>query len=387
MKVPFLDLKRQYKSIKDEINDAIQTVLESQQFILGYEVEEFENRMAKYCGVKYAIGVASGTDALLLSLKANGVSDGVITTPFTFFATAGAIHNAGATPVFADIEPDTYNIDAEEVKRLLGSKENKDKKIKLKPKAKAIIPVHLFGQAAEMDAIMEVAEEHDLVVIEDAAQAVGEEYYGKKVGSIAIGCFSFFPSKNLGGYGDGGLITTNDDDLADKIRTLRMHGAKPKYYHHVIGYNSRLDTIQAAILNVKLNHLEKWTNKRRENARFYSKALEDIEELEIPQIAKGRKHVFNQYTIRVKNGKRDKLKEFLEGQGVSTTIYYPLPLHLQPCFSFLGYKKGDFPSAEKTSEEVLSLPVYPELEKEEREYVVEKIWSFLKESNETQKYS
>lgn len=243
----------------------------------------------------------------------------------------------------------------------------------------AIIPVHLFGQAADMDAIMEAAEEQDLVVIEDAAQAIGEEYYGKKIGSIAIGCFSFFPSKNLGGYGDGGLITTNDDELADKMRTLRMHGAKPKYYHHVIGFNSRLDAIQAATLKVKLNHLEEWTNKRRDNARFYSKALSDItdDKLEIPQIVDGRRHVFNQYTIRVKNGNRDKLKEFLEGQGINTAIYYPLPLPLQPCFSFLGYNKGDSPAAEKASKEVLSLPVYPELEKEEREYVVEKIKEFF----------
>ena len=373
MRVPFLDLKRQYRIIKQEIDDAIQTVLESQQFILGYEVEEFERRMAEYCDVKHAIGMASGTDALLLSLRACGISGGVITTPFTFFATAGAIHNAGATPVFADIVPDTYNINAEEVKKLLRAKDNK------KIRIRAIIPVHLFGQAAEMDAIMEIAEEHDLVVIEDAAQAIGEEYNGKKVGSITIGCFSFFPSKNLGGYGDGGLVTTNDDDLADKIRTLRMHGAKPKYYHHVIGYNSRLDTIQAAILNVKLNHLGEWTNKRRDNAMFYSNALEDItdDKLELPQIAEGRKHIFNQYTIRVKNGKRDKLKQFLEGQGISTAIYYPLPLHLQPCFSFLGYRKGDFPSTERASKEVLSLPVYPELEKEEREYVVDKICEFF----------
>ena len=375
MKVPFLDLKRQYENIKDEINEAIQTVLESQQFILGQEVEEFENMMAKYCGVKHAIGVASGTDALLLSLKASGISSGVITTPFTFFATAGAIHNAGATPIFADIEPDTYNINAEEVRKLLNSKENKNREIKMR----AIIPVHLFGQAADMDAIMEVAEEYDLIVIEDAAQAIGEEYYGKKVGSIAIGCFSFFPSKNLGGYGDGGLITTNDDDLADKLRTLRMQGAKPKYYHHVIGYNSRLDTIQAAILNVKLNHLEEWTDRKRDNAMFYSKALDDItdDELETPQIAKGRRHVFNQYTIRVKNGKRDKLKAFLEGQGVSTVVYYPLPLHVQPCFTFLGYQEGDFPAAEKATKEVLSLPTYPELEEEEREYIVDKMDEFF----------
>ena len=373
MRVPFLDLKRQYESIKHEINDAIQTVLASQQFILGHEVEEFERMMAKYCNVKHAIGVASGTDALLLSLKACDISDGVITTPFTFFATAGAIHNAGATPIFADIEPDTYNIDVEEIKKLLNSRENK--------KIKAIIPVHLFGQAAEMDAIMEISEEHDLVVIEDAAQAIGEEYYGKKIGSIAMGCFSFFPSKNLGGYGDGGLITTNDDGLADNIRTLRMHGAKPKYYHHVIGYNSRLDDIQAAILKVKLNHLEEWTTKRRDNASFYSKALSDIEILETPQIAKGRRHVFNQYTIRVKKGMRDNLQKFLEGHGVSTAIYYPLPLHLQPCFSVLGYKKGIFSDAEKASKEVLSLPVYPELKKEEMIYIVEKIMEFALEES------
>jgi dTDP-4-amino-4,6-dideoxygalactose transaminase len=374
MKVPFLDLKRQYKSIKQEIDEAIQRVLDLQQFILGEEVKEFENRMAEYCGVKHAIGVASGTDALLLSLKACDISTGAITTPFTFFATAGAIHNAGATPIFADIEPDTYNLDAEEVKKLLDTKENK----KIKLKLRAIIPVHLFGQAVEMDAIMEITEEHGLIVIEDAAQAIGEEYNGKKVGSIAIGGFSFFPSKNLGGYGDGGLVTTNDDDLADKIRTFRVHGAKPKYYHHIIGYNSRLDTIQAAILGEKLNYLEEWTNRRKDNARFYSKAFDGIAELEIPQIAKGRRHIFNQYTIRVKNGKRENLKNFLDSKGISTVIYYPLPLHLQPCFSFLGYEKGDFSVAEKASKEVLSLPVYPELKKEEREYVADKILEFFK---------
>ena len=245
---------------------------------------------------------------------------------------------------------------------------------------KPVSPYGVTKLAAEMDTIMEIAEEHDLIVIEDAAQAIGEEYYGKKAGSIGtLGCFSFFPSKNLGGYGDGGLVTTNDDELADKIRTLRMHGAKPKYYHHVIGYNSRLDTIQAAILSVKFNYLEEWTDKRRDNAMFYSKALSNItdDEIEIPQVAKGRRHIFNQYTVRVKNGKRDKLKAFLEGQGISTAIYYPLPLHLQPCFSFLGYEKGDFPSAEKASTEVLSLPVYPELRKEEREYVVDKMCEFF----------
>ena len=245
----------------------------------------------------------------------------------------------------------------------------------------------MSSQAADMDAVMEFADDHDLMVIEDAAQAIGADYNGKQVGSIAIGCFSFFPSKNLGGYGDGGLITTNNDEFADEIRTLRVHGAKSKYYHHNIGFNSRLDAIQAAILNVKLNHLEGWTNKRRDNAQYYSKALAGIDGLETPQIAKKRGHVFNQYTIRVKHGERDKLKEFLEGQGISTVIYYPLPLHLQPCFSFLGYKKGDFPVAEIASAEVLSLPIYPELETEEMAYVVDKIWAFfgnkLKSINDT----
>ena len=235
----------------------------------------------------------------------------------------------------------------------------------------------MSSQAADMDAVMEFADDHDLMVIEDAAQAIGADYNGKQVGSIAIGCFSFFPSKNLGGYCDGGLITTNNDEFADEIRTLRVHGAKSKYYHHNIGFNSRLDAIQAAILNVKLNHLEGWTNKRRDNAQYYSKALAGIDGLETPQIAKKRGHVFNQYTIRVKHGKRDKLKEFLEEQGISTVIYYPLPLPLQPCFSFLGYKKGDFPVAEMSSEEVLSLPIYPELKTDERDYVVDKIWEFF----------
>lgn len=370
MNVPFLDLKRQYENIMDEINNAIQRALESQQFILGPEVEEFEKKMANYCNVKHAIGVASGTDALLLSLKASNISGGVITSPFTFFATAGAIYNAGATPVFADIEIETFNIDAKEIEKLLCQKENK--------KIKAILPVHLFGQSAEIDLIREIADQHDLVVIEDAAQAIGEEYDEMKIGSITVGCFSFFPSKNLGGYGDGGLITTNDDELADKIRALRVHGANPKYYHHVIGYNSRLDAIQAAVLNVKLNHLEEWINKRRDNARFYNSTLEDIEDLELPQIAEGRRHVFNQYTIRVKNGKRDTLRKFLNEQGVGTAVYYPLPLHLQPCFLFLGYRENDFPFAEKASREVLSLPIYPEMEKEERRYVVERIWEFFK---------
>jgi dTDP-4-amino-4,6-dideoxygalactose transaminase len=370
MKVQFLDLKRQYESIKNEINDAIQIVLDSQHFILGEEVEKFENKIANYCNVKHAIGVASGTDALLISLKASNVSGRILTSPFTFFATAGAIYNVGAIPLFADIEHKTFNIDAEEIGKLL--RLNKDKKIN------AILPVHLFGQAAEMDSIMEIAEKYDLEVIEDAAQAIGEEYNGRKVGSISIGCFSFFPSKNLGGYGDGGLITTNNDELADKIRALRVHGARPKYYHHIIGYNSRLDAIQAAVLNVKLNHLENWIKKRSDNARFYSNALKDIDDLELPQIANGRRHVFNQYTVRVKNNKRDALKKFLNEKGIGTAIYYPLPLHLQPCFSYLGYKGKDFPLSEEASREVLSLPIYPELEIEEKEYITENIYEFFK---------
>ncbi len=369
MKIPFLDLKRQYDTIKEEINESIGTVLDSQKFILGEEVEEFEDNMRKYCKCNDAISVASGTDALLLSIRAHNISGSVLTSTFTFFATAGAIHNSGANPKFADIKAETFNINPEKIRKSLQNDES----------IKAVLPVHLFGKPAEMNEIIEIAEDNDLTIIEDAAQTLGAEYKGKKVGSTGTACFSFFPSKNLGGFGDGGLITTNDEELAEKIRTLRVHGAKPKYYHHVIGYNSRLDAIHAAVLNVKLKYLDKWVQKRINNAKIYNNALKHVKNLELPPISTNEKHSFNQYTIRVKNGLRDNLKDFLQNKGINTAIYYPLPLHLQPCFSSLKCKKGDFINAELASQEVLSLPIFPELEKEEIEYTIENISEFFKD--------
>lgn len=367
MNVPFMDLKRQHLPIKEEINDAIQSVVDSQNFILGEEVNKFEEKLADYCNVKHAIGVASGTDALLLSLKANQVSGDTITSPFTFFATAGAIFNSGTKPEFADINLTTFNIDPDKLKIEIQKNKN----------INCIIPVHLYGQAADLDPIMEIAEEHDLIIIEDAAQAIGSEYHGKSIGSFNTTCFSFFPAKNLGCYGDGGIITTDDDEIATKIRTLRVHGSRPKYYHHTIGYNSRLDAIQAAILNVKLKYIDKWNDMRISNSKFYNKTLKDIEGLKIPKISSGNKHTFNQYTIRVSEHHRDDLQKFLGNHGINTAVYYPLPLHLQPCFSYLGYKKGSFPNAELASQEVLSLPIYPEIRKDELDYVSNKIIDFF----------
>ncbi|BDZ69144.1 DegT/DnrJ/EryC1/StrS family aminotransferase [Methanobacterium ferruginis] len=367
MNIPFLDLKRQYNLIKDEINDAVMDVLDSQKFILGEKVEEFEKNVARYCGAKNAIGVASGTDALLLSLKAHNISGKVLTSPFTFFATAGAIYNAGAIPQFIDIDPKTYNMSPDGLENVIKKYEN----------VSAIIPVHLFGQSTDMDPIIEIAEEHDLTIIEDAAQSLGAEYKEKKIGSINTSCFSFFPSKNLGCLGDGGMITTNDDELAEKIRTLRVHGSKPKYYHHMIGYNSRLDAIQASVLNVKLKYLDKWTDARIKNAMNYNKYLKDLINLELPEMHVRGKHVYNQYTIKVKSDLRNNMKEFLGENGINTSIYYPLPLHLQPCFSFLRYTKGDFKNSETACNEVLSLPIFPELKKEEIKYVTDTIKNFV----------
>jgi dTDP-4-amino-4,6-dideoxygalactose transaminase len=369
MNVQFFDLKRQYNAIKEEINDSINAVLDSQRFIMGEAVEEFEENVAKYCGSRHAVGVASGTDALLLSVRGHDISGDVLTSTFTFFATAGAVYNARANPKFVDIDPETFNIDPEKIKESLKSD---DKNVE------ALMPVHIFGKPAEMDEIIEIAEDHDLAVIEDAAQTIGAEYNGKKIGSLGTTCFSFFPSKNLGGFGDGGLITTNDDEIAEKIRTLRVHGAKPKYYHHVIGYNSRLDAIQAAVLNVKLKYLDKWVQNRIKNANTYNKSLKDIEQIELPQTSNNEKHGFNQYTIRVKDGLRDELKDFLQSRSIGTAVYYPLPLHMQPCFSSLSYKEGDFANAELASSEVLSLPIFPELEKEEIEYTINSISEFFK---------
>ncbi|MEA1964054.1 MAG: DegT/DnrJ/EryC1/StrS family aminotransferase [Candidatus Aerophobetes bacterium] len=392
MQVPLLNLKAQYKKIKDEINSSLSRVVERQLFILGPEVEDLERRIASYSEAKFAIGVASGSDALLLSLRALGVGykDKVITSPFTFFATAGMIHNVGARPLFVDVKPDTFNIDPE---RLLGCVEEICKQTN--NRLKAIIPVHLFGQMADMDPIIALARKYKIKIIEDAAQSIGAEYNGYKAGSIGdLGCFSFYPSKNLGGYGDGGMIVTSDEGLAHKVRMLRAHGEKSKYIHSFIGYNSRLDALQAAILRVKLKYLDDWSKKREENARYYNKRF--IEEelaskgsekegsgnpLILSCTIKERRHIYHQYVIRVKKGLRDALQNFLKENGIGTAIYYPLPLHLQECFRYLGYKSGDFPVAEKISEEVLSLPIYPELTRKMQDYVVDKIKEFFKKES------
>lgn len=365
MKIPSFDLKRQYQLIKQEIDEAVQKVLESGQFILGENVKLLEEEIAKYCGVKYAVGVASGTDALLLSLRACGIGPGdeVITTPFTFFATAEVISNLGARPVFVDIEPETFNIDTEKIERVITEK------------TKAIIPVHIFGQMCDMNRIREIGDKYGFYVIEDACQAIGAIYDGRKSGSIGdTGCFSFFPTKNLGGYGDGGIITTNNSQLEEKFLLLRGHGSKKKYYHEELGYNSRLDELQAAILRVKLRHLDEWILRRQEIANLYTSLLSDIPYIVTPIVKEGRTHTFHQYVIRAKD--RDSLQKYLADFGIGSTVYYPLPLHLQAVYKDLGYKLGDFPEAEKASNEVLALPMWPELKDEEVKEVVEVIRDF-----------
>lgn len=363
--IPLVDLKAQYETIKDEINEAIQEVLESQWFILGPKVAELEERIADYCDVKYGVGVASGSDALLLSLMAIGVGPGdqVITTPFTFFATAGSVSRLGAKPVFVDIDPKTYNINPQLIEE------------KITAKTRAIIPVHLYGQCADMYPILEVAKKHNLYVIEDAAQSIGARYKNRKAGSMGhLGCLSFFPTKNLGGYGDGGMILTDDEELADMVRVLRVHGSKPKYYHSVVGCNSRLDAIQAAILLAKFKYLDEWNEARRRNAEVYDSHFADMDVV-TPYVEDFNYHIYNQYVIRIKH--RDNLKEALKEAGVGTEIYYPVPLHLQECYSELGYIEGDLPASEEASRQVLALPVYPELTQEQQEQIVKIIGGFL----------
>lgn len=375
--VPILDLTRQYEMIKPEIDAAIGRVLESGRFILGPEVEAFEQEIDKYCNVKHAIGVASGTDALWLSLKVAGVGPGdrVITTPFTFFATAGAVVNLGARPAFIDIDPQTYNIDPVKLRELLENTAEGELE-----QFKALIPVHLYGQMAEMGPIMEVAHEYGLAVIEDAAQAIGSEYQGKRAGTVGdLGIFSFFPTKNLGAYGDGGMVITDDDGLAERVRLLRVHGSRPKYYHHFVGTNSRLDSLQAAILQVKLPRLDRWSQARQQCAERYNKLLRELDSVELPFVHPSSTHVYHQYTIRIKDGRRDELRSYLKEQGIGTGVYYPLPLHLQECFKDLGYQEGDFPEAEQASREVLSLPMFPELTEEEQLRVVSAIEEFFQE--------
>ena len=353
MKVPLLDLKAQYAGIKDEVLAAVGDVLDSQVCILGPKVEELEERIAALSDCKFGVGVSSGTDALLAALMALeiGPGDEVITTPFTFFATAGCVTRLGATPVFVDIDPRTYNMDPRLIERAIT------------PQTKAIIPVHLFGQMCDMDPIMEIARRHNLFVIEDAAQAISSTYKGRKAGSIGtVGCFSFYPTKNLGGAGDGGMLVTNDAELNERLMVMRSHGSKPKYYHRVVGGNFRLDSLQAAILLVKLPHLEAWSEGRRRNAAIYDQELAGSP-IGIPWVHANTTSIYNQYVIRVQG--RDELIAHLQAEQIGSEIYYPVPLHLQECFRNLGYKEGDLPESERAAHEVLALPIYPELSREQ----------------------
>ena len=365
MNIPLLDLKAQYATIKDEVSAAIQEVLETQHFILGPKVEQCEKAIAAYSQCGFGVGVSSGSDALLACLMAENIGPGdeVITTPYTFFATVGAISRLGATPVFVDIDPATYNIDVNQIAS------------KVTTKTRVIIPVHLFGQMADMDPIVAIAEKHGLVVIEDAAQAIGAEYKGRRAGSIGhYGCFSFFPSKNLGAIGDGGMIVTNDAQRAEKLKVLRGHGAKPKYYHRVVGGNFRLDAIHAAVVAAKLPHLDSWTEGRQRNAKRYDRLFREVGlPVGLPAVTTNR-HIFNQFVIR--STSRDQLQAFLKSKGVGSEVYYPVPMHIQDCFAYLGVKAGAFPESEKAAKESLAIPVYPELNDEQAEYVVEKIAEF-----------
>jgi dTDP-4-amino-4,6-dideoxygalactose transaminase len=365
MQIPLLDLKREYAAIKPEIDSAVLEALSETRYINGPQVNAFEEAVARYCQCKHAIGVASGTDALLLSLRAAGVGrdDEVITTAFSFFATAGTIHNVGARAVFVDIDSDNFNLRVDQIEA------------RITPRTKAIMPVHLFGQCADLDPIMDIAERHGLVVIEDAAQSISAKYRGRMSGTIGqVGCFSFYPTKNLGCAGDGGMIVTNSDDYEQKLRRLKAHGAAIKYYHAEVGYNSRLDTIQAALLLVKLPHLGDWSAARRANAAYYSHRFADSG-IKIPKVEDYGYHIFNQYTIRV--GNRDGLRDYLQHKGIGFEIYYPKPLHLQECFRYLGYREGDLLEAEACAKQVISIPIYPWLTEAEREYVADMIFGFI----------
>jgi dTDP-4-amino-4,6-dideoxygalactose transaminase len=382
--VPLLDLKAQFAQIRSEVMPVIEQVCASQRFILGDHVLGLEAEVARYCASSAGIGVSSGTDALLLALMALGVGAGdeIITTPFTFFATAGTIARLGARPVFCDIDPASFNLSAAAVQDFVerhctqqgGQLLNRATGGRIK----GLMPVHLYGQSADMDPLMAIAKDHGLKVIEDAAQAIGTEYRGVRVGSIGdIGCFSFFPSKNLGAFGDAGLVTTNDADLAESMRVLRVHGGKPKYFHSVIGGNFRIDELQAAVLRVKLKYLDGWTQARQRNAAFYDAAFAAAglaDKLETPQAARNGRHIFNQYVVRAQN--RDALKEFLAERSIGTEIYYPVPLHLQKCFAYLNHATGDFPESERAAHETLALPIYPELDQVQLDAVVASIAEF-----------
>jgi dTDP-4-amino-4,6-dideoxygalactose transaminase len=368
--VSLLDLKAQYRTIKAEVLAVMETVCDEQGFVLGPRLAEFEKAMAQYVGSRHAIGCASGSDALLLALMALGVKPGdeVITVPFTFFATAGAISRLGAKLVFVDIHSDSFNIDPHQFERAIT------------PRTKAVIPVHLFGQCADMAAINAIAKRRGVRVIEDACQAIGAAQEGRRAGVLAdVGCFSFFPTKNLGGFGDGGLMTTDDPALADALSMLRVHGSRVRYLHEAVGINSRLDALQAAILHVKLKYLDQWTEERRRNAERYQRLFTDAKLLDrvlLPVTSPGNFHVYNQYTVKVRQ--RDELRNFLKDKGVGSEVYYPLPMHLQNCYRDLGYHKGSFPVSERAAEDVLSLPIYAELTEDQQAYVVQVIGEFYR---------
>jgi len=370
VQVPLLDLSRQHAALGGELRAAVARVLDSQQFVLGAEVRLLEEEVAGYAGARHGVGCASGTDALLLALTALdiGAGDEVVTTPYSFFATAGAIWRAGARPVFADIDPLTYNIDPAKIESAIT------------PRTRAVMPVHLYGQCAGMDAISEIARRHGLAVIEDAAQAIGAEDGGRRAGAMgAAGCFSFYPTKNLGAAGDAGMIVTDDDELAARLRRLRVHGGETEYLHREVGLNSRLDAVQAAILRVKLPHLDRWSDARAARAARYDQLFAESGlgfDLTTPRVREGARHIFHQYVVRVPARLRDPLMKHLAERGVGTKVYYPVPLHLQECFRPLGYAPGSLPEAERAARETLALPIYPELTDEEQRYVVESVEDF-----------
>jgi len=362
MNVPLLDLKAQFAPMKNEIMTVVEEIFDTQYFILGPTVSNFEKKCAKYVGTEFALGVSSGTDALIIALMALDIKPGdeIITTPYTFFATAGSIARLGAKPVFVDIDPKTYNIDVTKIEAVITDK------------TKAIIPVHLYGQCVDIDPIIEIAKKNNLSVVEDAAQAIGSKNKKRNAGTFGeFGCFSFFPSKNLGGAGDGGLVTTNDEKLYDKLVKLRNHGSYPKYYHAMIGGNFRLDALQAGVLSVKLEYLNDWHEGRRRNAAFYNKTFSAVPQIITPEILPENYSIYNQYVIRVPN--RDEVLTKIKEANIGCEIYYPVPLHLQKCFEYLGYKKGDFPESEKAADETLALPIYPELTDEQKQYVADTV--------------
>jgi dTDP-4-amino-4,6-dideoxygalactose transaminase len=373
MHVPLLDLTLQYREVASEVDAALRGVVEEQRFILGPVVDRFEAEVAAYLGVPHAVGCASGTDAILLALRALGVerADEVVTSPFTFFATAGAIHNLGARPVFADIDPDTFNLDPAGAEAATTAR------------TRALVPVHLFGQMAEMESFRALADRRSLALVEDAAQAIGARQRTSAgewitTGTLGDACaFSFFPTKNLGAFGDAGMVVARDGATAERLRKLRVHGGRQMYHHEEVGYNSRLDALQAAVLSAKLPRLAGWSERRRENARYYDQALAGVEGVVTPAVRPGNESIFNQYTVRVPDGRRDALSELLRTRGVGSGVYYPVPLHLQECFAHLGYREGDFPESERAAREVLSLPVYPELTEAQREHVAASVRAFF----------